>query len=463
MSSNPTAAAYRAALQTIWERSDYDRGFISNPFTASGAPPEIGLLRTAALLDALDNPHHRYGIVHVAGSKGKGSTSAFLEHICRAAGYRTGLYTSPHLHTFRERVAVDGQPISPERFAGLLAETEAAANRIEAERPDRGRVTAFELITALALSAFSAERCDLAIVEVGLGGTYDATNVVDPLVAVITTLDFEHTHVLGETMSEIAGNKAGIVKAGRPVVSCRQPEEAIDVIVRVAADRASRLLLSGRDWTAEGTDRSSRIAGPWGVLSDVRLGLAGRHQIENAGAAVAATWLLADQGWSVPAQAIEAGLAATRLAGRFEAVERHGRTVILDGAHSPAAAAALAQTLQERGVNEADFIVGMLRDKDPEAFLEPLSAVARRIAVAPLESPRAMPVDRLAEAVERVGLQAVNVDSVANALVGSRDWHDTGGPLVVTGSLSTVAEARTALGLASNDPSPGEEGASPIR
>ncbi|HEY7036146.1 MAG TPA: Mur ligase family protein, partial [Thermomicrobiales bacterium] len=282
---------YRSALRAIWERSAYDRGFISNPF-AGDAAADLGLRRTAALLDRLGRPHERYGIVHVAGSKGKGSTCAFIDAILPTAGYRAGRYTQPHLHTMRERIAVAGRPIDESAFAALTRRALDAARTVERERPELGEVTAFELTTAMALDHFASAGCDLAVVEVGLGGTLDATNVVTPLVSVITALDLEHTAVLGDTLPKIAAQKAGIIKPGRPVALSPQPPEALAVIEQVAKERESALYVGGRDWEWTGTWRSFSATGPWGTFENLTSGLVGRHQIDNACVAIAATWLL---------------------------------------------------------------------------------------------------------------------------------------------------------------------------
>jgi dihydrofolate synthase/folylpolyglutamate synthase len=282
---------YRSALRAIWERSAYDRGFISNPF-AGDAAADLGLRRTATLLDRLGRPHERYGIVHVAGSKGKGSTCAFIDAILRTAGYRAGRYTQPHLHTMRERIAVAGRPIDESAFAALTRRALDAARTVERERPELGEVTAFELATAMALDHFASAGCDLAVVEVGLGGTLDATNVVTPLVSVITALDLEHTAVLGDTLPKIAAQKAGIIKPGRPVAVSPQSPEALAVIEQVAKERESALYVGGRDWEWTGTWRSFSATGPWGTFENLTSGLVGRHQIDNACVAIAATWLL---------------------------------------------------------------------------------------------------------------------------------------------------------------------------
>jgi dihydrofolate synthase/folylpolyglutamate synthase len=445
--------SYRDALRAIWERSGYDRGFISNPFWGDEAA-RLGLRRTEALLDRLGRPQERYGIVHVAGSKGKGSVCAVLDAILSAARYRTGRYTSPHLHAFRERIAVGGGPIEEQVFADLTRRAVEASEALEREEPALGEVTAFELTTAMALDAFAAAGCELAVVEVGLGGTLDATNVVTPLVSVITALDYEHTAVLGKTLPEIAAQKAGIIKPGRPVAVSPQPPEALVVVEAAARERGSRLLVGGRDWTWSGTWSGFEAFGQWGVLRDLRLGLAGAHQVENACTALAATWLLAETGTPVPETAVREGLAGASWPGRFErATLPAGTAVVLDGAHTPASAAALAETLAaEEPARRAVLVLGTMADKDPAAVVRALAPAAARVVATAARTPRAASPERIAAGVEAGGLPVEVVPGVAAALERAAERAGTAGLVVVTGSLAVVAEAREALGLAVADP-----------
>ncbi|MBX6341820.1 MAG: bifunctional folylpolyglutamate synthase/dihydrofolate synthase, partial [Thermomicrobiaceae bacterium] len=252
---------YRAAISYLLERSGYDRGFVANPFDAE----TVGLRRTAWLLAALDNPQARYPSLHVAGTKGKGSTAACLAAALRASGRRVGLYTSPHLHTFRERVQIDGLPIDEDLFAALTAEIAPLNRRLAAEHPDWGEATAFEVATVLAFLAFARAGVDAAVVEVGLGGRLDATNVLVPEVAVITAISLDHTRILGETLAEIAAEKGGIIKPGVPVVSSPQAGEARATLERIAAERGAPLYLGGRDWQVSGTPDRFEVTGPWGT------------------------------------------------------------------------------------------------------------------------------------------------------------------------------------------------------
>jgi dihydrofolate synthase / folylpolyglutamate synthase len=435
---------FEAALAALHERSWYDRGFISNPFAGDDAA-RLGLRRTRAMLDHLGNPERDYAIVHVAGSKGKGSTCVFIDAILRASGRRTGRYLSPHLHSWRERFVVDDAMVPEDAFTELTRETVAAAEAIEARQPALGTVTAFELTTAMALLYFREQGCDVAIVEVGLGGTLDATNVVTPAVSVIAPLDFEHTAILGSTMAEIAANKAGIIKPGRPVVSAAQPAEGLAVIERRAATCEAPLLVAGRDFATSGTDRTFTVTGPWGTIDNLRTGLAGQHQVENAALAIAAVHAL---GWDgVVLEAIQSGLRDAALPGRFEQIALDtGQTVVIDGAHSGRSAAALAAAVRDRFPDRAvTIVIGMLRDKDPAAILTPLLGIASQwIAVAP-DSPRALPAAEVVAHLVALGARASMASSVAAGIEEARRLADP--VILVTGSLTTVADARAALGL----------------
>jgi len=446
-------ATFDQAMAAIWERSGYDRGFISNPFAGDDAA-RLGLVRTARVLDLLGNPERDYAIVHVAGSKGKGSTSTFIDSIVRASGRKSGRFLSPHLHSYQERFVVDDRPIDEATFTRLVADVLDAALDAERSDPGMGQLTAWELSTAMALLRFSRAECQLAVIEVGLGGTLDATNVVDPAVSVITSLDYEHTAILGSTMTEIAANKAGIIKPGKPAVVAHVPNDARAVIEAKAAAVQASLRLANQDWTVTGADRGFSVSG-WGWRHDrLTSSLAGRHQVDNAGLAIAAAHELIDRGLLLGRTAdkyIREGVRTATLPGRFEVVPHpSGVTFVVDGAHSPASMTALATTVRDRFPSSTVTVVlGMLADKDPDALIGPLAEVASRWLVAPPGSPRAMPG---ANVVAR--LQARDLAADAMGSVGEAIHRLTGEPsdpspvVVVTGSLSTVAEARVALGLA---------------
>jgi dihydrofolate synthase/folylpolyglutamate synthase len=309
-----------------------------------------------AVLDRLDNPHQRLRVVHVAGSKGKGSVAALLEAVLRRAGHRTGLFTSPHLCRVEERIQVDAEPVRPDELAALMDDVHRAALAVEARlSPGAQGVSFFEVATALGLLHFVRRRVDVALVEVGLGGRFDSTNVCRPLLAVITSISLDHTQQLGGTLDRIATEKAGIIKPNRPTVSGARAPEARAVIEAVTRRRQSALVEIDRDFnyqyepgrvTAE--DRQPpRVsvrtrARQWPALA---LGLLGEHQAANAAVAVAAIEQLRQTGLAIPDGAVCAGLADVRWPARME-VLRNRPLVLLDCAHNVASAHALVETLE---------------------------------------------------------------------------------------------------------------------
>jgi dihydrofolate synthase / folylpolyglutamate synthase len=440
---------YARALAELWRRSSYERGLISDPF-GDAARAERGLDRMRAFLAELGDPQLAVPTVHVAGSKGKGSTAAFIATVARRGGHRTGLFSSPHLHRFPERIAIDGGPLPDNDFARVAATASAAASRLERARPEVGQITTFELITAMAFAAFARQGCDLAVIEVGLGGRYDATNVLAPIVSVITRIDLEHTAVLGTTYAAIAAQKAGILRPGTPCVSSPQVPDAEAAIARAATELGSPLLIGGRDWTWSGSWRSFDAAGQWGTWRNLALGLPGAHQVENACTALAALSFVDSAGIRIPEEAARDGLATASWPGRFERVRLDDRTVVLDGAHTPAAARALVATWHDTiGERPGTVILGMGADKDARDFLLALRSIVGRLIVTRANSPRAVDAATIAAAADAMGIPYTIQASVVEALAAARQGEE--GPLLVTGSLFVVGEAREALGLAAPD------------
>lgn len=441
-------STYHEALRAIWDRSGYDRGFISNPFAGDTAA-RLGLRRTRLLLEKSGHPQLPYAIVHVAGSKGKGSTSTMVDAVLRAANLRTGRYLSPHMHSFRERFVVNDSLISEEGFILLTRRFITLAEEVERIEPDLGRITAFELTTAMALAWFAQQQCEVAVIEVGMGGELDSTNVVTPTVSVITTLDFEHTAILGSTMAEIAANKAGIIKQSRPVLSAAQPPDALDVVTERAAARNAPLLLADRDWRVQGSSSNFRFTRNHQNFSRLACSLVGQHQMENAGLAIATALTLSEVEPSllIDEAAIRAGIASATLPARFEQVQLpSGQTLIIDGAHTPASTAALAAAVHERFPDAITaLVIGMLADKELEASLAPLQRMTSRWIAVPPASPRAVPADELQVAIAALGHQAVTATSVHDGIRIAKDSDAE--VIVVTGSFSTASEARVSLHL----------------
>lgn len=456
---------YRRALGVLWTRSAYERGFISDPFGSAEAG-QRGLRRVRALLTMLGDPDRAQPVIHVAGSKGKGSTAAMVASALAAAGHRTGLFTSPHLHSFRERIAVDGEAISRSAFAALAARVETAALALESADPALGTVTTFEFLTAMGFLAFAEAGCDVAVAEVGLGGDFDATNVVDPLVSVIARIDLEHTAVLGDTLPAIAAAKAGIIKTGRPVVVGANAPAVLEVFEATADRAGSPLLFAGRNFAGSGPWTRCTLTGPWGTWRDLSLALPGAHQVENAATAAAALWAADRAGVAVGEDAVRAGFAGVHWPGRFERLNVEGVRVVLDGAHTPASAAAIADAMADAYPGErAVVVLGISADKDADAIVAALAPAADRVIATAANTPRAAAIDLVAAAARAAGLPVESAPTVAAAMAMALDraasqhakWATASsgtrpGLVLATGSLYLVGEAREALGLAAPDP-----------
>lgn len=441
---------YQDALDTIFDYVNYEKK-ARYPYDAV----TFDLSRMERVLEKLGRPHDRFRCVHIAGTKGKGSTSAMVEAVLRAAGYKTGLYTSPHLHTFRERIRLDGGLMPKAELADLLERCLPAI----AETPE---ITAFEIMTALAFEFFARHQVEWAVLEVGLGGRLDATNVVHPAVCAITSLSYDHVELLGHTLSLIAFEKAGIIKPGVPVVSSPQESEAMAVIQRVCADTGARLINIGQDWVYEpdGTELSGQVLtvrGPGGepVLRDLRIPLLGRHQRDNATTAIAILHELRGQGVNISDEALRAGLASVRWPGRFELLQQRP-SLVVDSAHNENSAqklrAALANYFPRPPRRQLAVIFGASADKDIagmlKTFLEPEAVTgyppADKIIVTKSGHPRSAEPAQLADLVRSVSAICpisvhTNLDSALNEALA---WAGPDDLICVTGSIFVVAQAR---------------------
>jgi dihydrofolate synthase/folylpolyglutamate synthase len=390
---------------------------------------KLGLDRITRVLEALGRPQDRVPFVHVAGTNGKGSTCAMIESGLRAAGRRTGLFTSPHLAEPTERIQICGQPISAARFTDAFEKVHAAV-----ERELDMHTTYFETVTAMALVVFAEEKLDIAVLEVGLGGRLDATNVVTPQLCTITPVDFDHEQYLGRSLQAIAGEKAGILKAGVPAVFARQRPEAEQVLsaraaeLGIAVTRTSEYPVTELEMDA----RSSRfrVAGV-----QIHCALAGEHQVENA---VTAALSLVQMG--LPGPQIEAGIAQARWPGRLEIVQERP-DIILDGAHNPAGARALAAYIdrfyRDRRVR---LIFGTMRDKAIDEISEILFPLAQEVIVTAPKQARALAPQALGEMVHHPHLRTAATLEDALAMVSDAGRDEA---IFITGSLFLVAEART--------------------
>jgi len=410
---------------------------------------KLTLDRIRALLDLLDHPEERLRAVHIAGTNGKGSTVALLDAILQAGGYTTGRWTSPHLVDFRERIVLGGQPIAPELLIEAFARVWAAVEQIKND--PAGHPTQFEVGTAMAFLLLAEAGPDLSLIEVGLGGRHDTTNVINPLVTIITHLALDHTDRLGPDLTSIAMEKAGTIKPGRPVAIAPQEPEALAVLLAEADRQGAPVSLVGRDLvyrldeaSAAGTYCSMRGARDYGR---VRVNLLGAHQADNAAAAVAAAEILAGQGYPLAPEAIGRGLDKAVWPGRLEIVS-HEPLVVLDGAHNPDGIRALARALPEVFRRERfDFLLGILDNRPVEEMAAQLAPLARRVVVTTVPGGTApsAEVSRLASAFGPSGILVESVPDPAAALERALDSLPAGGMLCVCGSLYLVGTIRGLL------------------
>jgi dihydrofolate synthase/folylpolyglutamate synthase len=414
--------------------------------------------RIVDLLALLGDPQRGYPSIHITGTNGKTSTARMADQLLRELGLRTGRHTSPHLEHVTERICVDGQPLSAERFAALYDEVAPYAEIVDGRHPDR--VTFFELLTAMGFAAFADAPVDAAVIEVGLGGRWDATNVIDAPVVVVTPISLDHVGILGDTIEEIAAEKAGLIHPGATVISAPQPDAAARVIAARAEEVGAVVLREGLDFGVRA--RSVAIGGQLlelqglgGGYEEVFLPLYGEHQASNAACALAAVeaFLNAHVHGPLDVEAVRAAFAAVRSPGRME-VLRRSPTLLIDGAHNPAGAAALAAALDDAfGFDRLIAVVAVLGDKDAGGLLEQLEPVVTEVIVTTNSSPRALPVDELAAvAVEVFGddrvSTATRLDDAIEAAVASAEAHGAlgGSGVLITGSIVTVGDARHLLG-----------------
>lgn len=434
--------SYRQALDYLNRFIDYEKGM---PHVYS--PVSFNLERTARLLAGLGQPQEKYPCLLIAGTKGKGSTAAFLESILRASGRRTGLYTSPHLHTWRERIQIDRRPIAKGDVVTWMERLRPLVEGMSAQG-EHGPPTYYEISTALALGYFAEQGVDVAILEVGLGGRLDATNVVTPQVSILTTIGYDHMDILGHTLAQIAGEKAGIVKPAGWAVSAVQEEEVLEVIRETCRKKGARLWMAAEEGVRQ---LLPTPADPWPypVPPEKGLALRGPFQRTNARVALATVLALRRQGWEIPDEALYRGLATTRWPGRLEVAGEHP-LLVLDGAHNVDSARALRDALQaEFSFGRLILVLGFSRGHDAAAFASELGPLAAHIFATASCHPRAIPPRQVAEAVRpAVAVPVEEVESVAAALEQARRIASPTDLICVTGSLFVVAEAREALGLA---------------
>jgi dihydrofolate synthase/folylpolyglutamate synthase len=414
-------------------------------------PKRFDLTNMHTLMGMRGNPHHRLRAVHVAGTKGKGTTCAMIASVLQAAGYRTGLFTQPHLHTFRERIQVDDRLITEEEMIALL----------EGQRPSIEQLpdpSTFEIMTAMAFEYFADQQVDFAVIETGLGGRLDTTNVLKPLISVITSISYDHTYILGNTLEEIAGEKAGIIKQGKPVVCAPQQPEALQVITDTCRERNAPLTLLGREWLWERTEANMEgqrlritchMPEAGGLLAegqseDFWVPFLGPYQVVNATTAVATLDQLFRQGVGLSVDNVRKGLEAARWPGRLEILGRDPLLVV-DGAHNlDSMRRMLATLVYDLTFDRLIIVAGFSADKDIAGMMDELTSTVDQLVLTKSIHPRSADPEQVAERCDDPRTTISIVEDVASALWSALDEAETDDLVCVTGSFFVVAEARAA-------------------
>jgi dihydrofolate synthase/folylpolyglutamate synthase len=414
------------------------------------AAAKFNLENITILLERLGRPDHGYPCVHIAGTNGKGSTAAFLEEILREAGFRTGLNTSPHLERINERIRISGEEISDARFAEVFTRIHAVIEQLLAEGKLRAHPTYFECVTALAFEAFAQERVDFAVIEVGLGGRLDATNVVTPQVSIITRIDFDHENYLGHSLREIAGEKAGILKPEVPAVFAAQLSEAREVLLgraeelRCPVTETSEAFRVESEAVEHGCIHATVVEIASGKTFSLAPRLAGRFQLQNALNAVAAARILQSRNYRINDDNIVNGVAMTEWPGRLERLQTRP-DIYLDGAHNPGAARELARFLEEKFAGRKVYLIfGAMRDKAVDEVTGMLFPYAYEVIFTQPGTPRAVSARQLAEMASDHAKQFTVIENAKQALESALGKAGPEDAVFITGSLYLVGELRHA-------------------
>ena len=446
---------YKQAIDYLSSYTDYEKMPMPHD------PAFYDLRRVDELLAQLGNPHLKTRSVHITGTNGKGSVAAMVASVLTASGYTTGLYTSPHLYTWRERIRVDGELISEEELASVVEKVKPEVEAVN-RRATYGQLTTFELLTVLAFAYFKLKEADFQVLEVGMGGRFDATSVITPEVCIITSISFDHTEVLGSSLAEITAEKAAIIKPGSLVVTSPQLDEVAQVIEEACLNCGAPLVRVGSDvtWQSLGFDLKRQLFRVKGRLGSYKLSipLLGRHQLDNTATAVAALEILAEKDFNISRDSITSGLARVSWPGRFQILSLHP-PVVVDGAHNPDSARSLKQSLEQyfglltRHSKEARsignfqrpefdrtvLVIGVSCDKDIAGMVSELFPLFDRVIVTRSRHPRAMAPALIKAEFAKYGVEAQVGDNVPTAvslaLAGDRDL------ICVAGSLFVVGEA----------------------
>jgi dihydrofolate synthase/folylpolyglutamate synthase len=430
---------YQQAQDYILGFTDYEK-IPGIAYTAAN----YDLRRMEKLLAPLGNPHLGTKTIHIAGTKGKGSTAAMIAQALISSGFRTGLFTSPHLHTIRERVRIDNRLISKAEFASITTELKPVVRMVNQEAAF-GQLTTFEILAALVFTYFNKNNVDFQVLEVGLGGRLDATNIASGDICVITSISLDHTEILGNSVAQIATEKAGIIKTGSIVVSSPQTKEAADVIEAICRQQKATLILVGKDITWQSTGNNyeyqSFIVNGMGGTYKLSIPLLGIHQLENAATAVATLEALNNLDIQIPISAITAGLKQVNWPGRLQLLQ-HNPLVVVDGAHNAYSMKKLVEAVQALfSYQKCHVIFGTSCDKDIYGMVQELEPIADNVTITSSTHPRAASASTIATEFKKYGINARVRSSLPKALshvLGNSKKNDI---VLITGSLFVVAEA----------------------
>jgi dihydrofolate synthase / folylpolyglutamate synthase len=399
---------------------------------------KFGLSSTARLMAGLGNPQQHLRFLHIAGTNGKGSVAAMLSAILTLTGYNVGFYSSPHLINFAERFRLRDQDISDDEVLSLINQVKRV---VAADEPP----TFFEFVTAMALLYYAQKKADPVILETGMGGKLDATNIVHPLLSVITNIAMDHREYLGNSLQAIAAEKAGIIKAGVPVITFVRQPSALIPIQAAAAALHSPVYYGGKDFTARGQgDGRFRYQGLNKIFRGLKTNLIGRHQYRNAAVALAAIEILEEEGWNIPEEIIRQGLRQVRWPGRLEVISERP-LLLLDGAHNPAAATILAQALKNLSYRRLIMVLGIMADKDIDGILRRLLPLADVAIFSRPQYIRAATPEKVKTLAKDLSPENYVIADLAEAIAKARELAGPDDLIVITGSLFTIGEAREYL------------------
>ncbi len=447
-------------MLTYDQAIEYLESFINyEKLAAPYDPRKWKLERMDRLLDSVGNPHRALKFIHIAGTKGKGSTAAMIASILSEAGFKVGLYTSPHLVSFRERIRMNGEMISEDRVCDLVTKLKPSIDDLKKDSDQLGHISFFEIYTTLGILFFAEEEVDFAVLEVGMGGRLDATNVVQPLVSVITQISYDHMMSLGNTIEAIAAEKAGIIKDNGYVITSPQTPEALEVIRDTCAEKRARLFEVGKDIRFEKNENPPfpkgdlggfSISGIFGKYENLQIPLLGDHQLINAATAVGALEILRFHEFTISAEDIGAGLEKVKWPARVQVIQREP-IIVLDTAHNAASAAALRDAIENNlSYEKLIIIIGISLHKDLKGMGRHLCPIADEIILTKVDSPRAVdPEDMKAELAGICGDVIITQDTAAalekaKSIAGQRDL------ICITGSVYLAGEVMQILGEASN-------------